>query len=365
LLGTKPDADREVVFYSQRPDWMSRFHYIYDYYTHTDKQGRFRFDRVVPGPGSGDRVVAVPYDGGSHQAGGWRTSVEISPGKTTKIVIGGRGRPVTGRVKLPDNADAEVDWSINQPVVIEAWNKATSQRAETFAQFPAKLSESGRFEVPDVTAGDYKLTVLINNPPTPNVSVRGKEIGCAELEFSVPEMPGDRSDEPLDLGVIDAKLFFDTLKVGEVAPDFVAERLSGGSLKTSTLQGKLLLLDFWATWCAPCRAEMPNLQKLHEEFGKDPRFVLVGLSCDNDAGTAKHYVESNSFSWTQAFVGGTSGVVASAYTARNLPAIFLIAPDGRVLAKNLRGDELHKAVAAALADEKLFENADGRSVAVP
>lgn len=356
LLGAKPDAGRQVAFASQRPDWQSPFHYIYDGYTHTDKQGRFHFDRVVPGPGSVSKVITVPRGDFGYQAGGWETPVEVRPGEVTKVQIGGRGRLVKGRIRLAKSAQTEIDWLTNQPVVIEAWNEANSQPAEPFAEFAAKLSESGGFEIADVPAGHYKLVLLVNEPPSPNISGRGAVIGYAEREFTVPEMSTGRSDEPLDVGAIEAKLFFDMLDVGDASPDFAAEKLSGGTLKLSEFRGKLLLLDFWATWCAPCRAEMPNLQKLQEEFGEDPRFALVGLSCDSDAASAKRYVESNAFSWTQAWVGGGTGKTASAYTARVLPALFLIAPDGRVLAKDLRGDDLRKAVARALADKELFGN---------
>src|SRR6185437_7311808 len=139
------------------------------------------------------------------------------------------------------------------------------------------------------------------------------------------------------------------------APEFVAERLEGGALRLSEFRGKLILIDFWATWCGPCLAEMPGFQKIHERFGKDPRFVLLGLSSDNSPEIAKRFVDSKDFGWRQAFVGNAQGRVPTDYTVRALPATFLIGHSGRVLAKNLKGDDLEQAIAAALADNKLFE----------
>ena len=68
--------------------------------------------------------------------------------------------------------------------------------------------------------------------------------------------------------------------VGDLAPDFTAPRLDGGQFKLSEQRGKLVLLDFWATWCQPCLAEMPAIKDIQQTFGADPRFLLVGLSCD-------------------------------------------------------------------------------------
>lgn len=358
LSGTKPDADCEVSFQPHHPESRRTFPYVfsYDYTLKSDKGGRFRFDRVIPGSGAACRVVVTEFLRTWQHTFGWNTSFEVPPGKTTKVTIGGRGRPIMGTVALGGPADVNVDWKTNEPASIEAWDKDKKQRAEPGQRFVGNLDEAGRFQVPDVPAGDYKLMIPVNNPPTPNACGAGTAIGRAELEFTVAKMPGGRSDEPLDLGVITAELF-DTLDVGEFAPDFVAERLTGGSLRMSKLRGKLVLVDFWATWCAPCLEEMVQLRKVHQEFGKDDRFELVGLSCDNDAAAARHYVESSGLAWVQAYVGGTVGHVATAYTVRSLPATFLIAPDGRVLAKNLHGDALRDAVARALADEKLFDNA--------
>jgi thiol-disulfide isomerase/thioredoxin len=356
--GVKPEANREVVFYPERPDSRRTHPYLWDYgYTsQTDDQGRFSFDRVMPGRGSAARVVVTEFLGSWQHTPGWQARVEIEPGATAQVAIGGSGRPVVGKIELPKNADIASDWTANEPASIEAWNKSKKLRAETYARYSANLDRSGRFEIPDVPAGDYKLTVPVNNPPSPNACGAGTAIGRAELEFSVPEMPGGRSDEPLELGEIEATMF-DTLDVGEAAPDFVAEELSSGSIRMRELRGKLVLLDFWATWCGPCLAAMPNLKQIQTQFGKSDRFALIGLSCDGEAAAAKRYVEANGLAWRHAHVGGTHSRVPTQYTVRSLPATFLIGPDGRVLAKNLRGDELRQAVAAALADKKLFADA--------
>ena len=356
VVGSRPDAGRSVSFRPKRPrrPKMGMAVWDYGYNTKADGEGRFQFDRVIPGPGSVARVVVTEFGRSSQHSPCWQTAVEIPEGETTAVTIGGTGRPVGARVVLDREPDVPVDWTTNEPATIEGWDKEKSRRSEDYVRFAGNIDKSGRFEIPDVPAGDYKLTVPVNNPPTPNACGAGSAIGRGELEFSVPEMPGGRSDEPLDLGAIEARLF-DTLDVGEPAPEFVARTLDDGTLRLEEYRGKLILLDFWATWCKPCLAEFPNLKKIHEEYGGDSRFVMLSLSCDNELAAPQDYVKRNGLAWQQAHVRGTSTGPAKQYSVRSLPATFLIAPDGNVLAKNLRGDELKDAVAGALAEDKLFD----------
>ncbi|HEV3342117.1 MAG TPA: M56 family metallopeptidase [Pirellulales bacterium] len=225
LVGTKPDANSKVTFLPDRPPSRRTFPYVfaYDYTTDSDEGGRFSFDRVIPGSGSVCRVVVKPFLDACQYTCGWQTPVEIQPANMAKVVVGGRGRPVIGSVTLRGGAEVMADWTTNELARIEAWDKETNQRAEPAARFTASLDKSGRFVIPDVPAGDYRLTVPVSSPPTPNAYGPGKAIGRAVREFTVSGLPGcGRSDEPLDLGVLEAELF-DTLVAGDTAPEFVVE----------------------------------------------------------------------------------------------------------------------------------------------
>jgi peroxiredoxin len=155
------------------------------------------------------------------------------------------------------------------------------------------------------------------------------------------------------------------VRVGDLAPDFTAPRLDGGQFKLSEQRGKLVLLDFWATWCQPCLAEMPAIKDIQQTFGADARFVLVGVSCDEAAQAPATYTKANGLSWTQVFGGPVPQSVRAApakdfqnvgetYLIRGIPATFLIGPNGRILARDLRGPALKEAVGKALSDEELF-----------
>jgi beta-lactamase regulating signal transducer with metallopeptidase domain/thiol-disulfide isomerase/thioredoxin/uncharacterized GH25 family protein len=350
LEGDKPDAKRNVAFLPQPPPERGGSYIVaYGYMTTTDDQGRFELDRVVPGPGTATRIVITQFLRSWLQSYGWQAPVEIAPGTTTEVTVGGSGRPVIGQVRLDREPDVAVDWTTNLPLSIQRWDPEKGQRTAEFFRCLASVDRSGGFRVPDVPAGTYQLSLPVTNPPVPNVCGVGTEIGKVTVELTIPEMPTGRSDEPLDLGTITATLF-DTLDAGELAPDFVADPLDGSPLRLSDFSGKLLVVDFWASWCAPCLAEIPALQELHRQFGGDQRFALLSLACDQNAEPARRYVQGNGLDWLHAHVGASSSGVAAKYTVRTLPATFLIGPDGRVLAKNVRGEDLKRAVAAALAD---------------
>jgi thiol-disulfide isomerase/thioredoxin len=94
--------------------------------------------------------------------------------------------------------------------------------------------------------------------------------------------------------------------VGDCAPDFTIKTLEGKELNLADFRGKYVLLDFWATWCAPCLAEMPNLQAIQDQYAKDPRFVIIGLSVDDRPVSAAYSVKALKLSWRQGFAGSVT-----------------------------------------------------------
>ena len=133
-------------------------------------------------------------------------------------------------------------------------------------------------------------------------------------------MPGGRSDDPLDIGKLVLALA-KQVKIGEPAPLFEVKTLDDKPLKLADFRGKVVLLDFWATWCGPCVKEMPHFKAIHDEFGKDGRFVLIGLSLDKKAEAARQYVTDNDLKWPQGFLGEKSKT-QDAYGVKGIPATF-------------------------------------------
>ena len=173
-------------------------------------------------------------------------------------------------------------------------------------------------------------------------------LGEYSARFSVPEVRGGGwSGEAVDVGMLASSPLPELVKVGDVAPEFAVKTLAGSEVRLSELKGKIVLLDFWATWCAPCVAEIPHVKEIAEAHAGDSRFVLLGMNEDEETDRLKYFTEQVKITWPQGLLGGDLEV-AKRYGATAIPATVLIGVDGKVIARDLRGEALKKAVAEAL-----------------
>lgn len=127
------------------------------------------------------------------------------------------------------------------------------------------------------------------------------------------------------------------------APEIAFQNPSGKILKLSDLKGKVVLVDFWASWCGPCRAENPNVVKMYEKF-KDKGFTIFSVSLDEDATKWKEAIEKDKLSWTNHvsdLMGWKSSVVAN-YGIEGIPHTVLLDKEGKIIGKNLRGEKLEE-----------------------
>jgi len=130
--------------------------------------------------------------------------------------------------------------------------------------------------------------------------------------------------------------------IGVTAPDFTQNDVNGVPVKLSSFRGKYVLLDFWASWCGPCRQENPNVVRAYNKY-KDKNFTIVGVSLDKASGKADWIaaIQNDGLSWTQVSdLKFWNNEVASLYSITSIPANFLIDPNGKIIARDLRGDDL-------------------------
>lgn len=136
-----------------------------------------------------------------------------------------------------------------------------------------------------------------------------------------------------------AKLF----KIGNPAIDFVSYSPDGKEVSLSSFKGKYVLIDFWASWCGPCRAENPNMVKTFNSL-KDKNFEIFGVSLDENRESWLKAVHEDKLPWTQ--VSDLKGfeTVAKTYDIRAIPQNYLLDPDGKIVAKNIRGENMEAMV---------------------
>jgi peroxiredoxin len=139
------------------------------------------------------------------------------------------------------------------------------------------------------------------------------------------------------------------LAVGKPFPDFKEKDLNGKPISVSAYKGKILLVDFWATWCGPCVGELPNVLKTYEKYhGKG--FEIVGISLDQEEKKLRDFIKSREMPWQQYFDGkGWQSKLAGTYGIMSIPATYLLDKEGNIAAKNLRGDDLATEVGKLLA----------------
>ncbi len=115
-----------------------------------------------------------------------------------------------------------------------------------------------------------------------------------------------------------------------IAPQFAFTSLRGRQVSLSALEGKVVLIDFWASWCEPCRDALPALQQLYKKYEQESRLVIISVSADKDRGTWKSFVEKKHMAWTQYFDG--DGALSKLFGVNALPTYILIDPQGGIRA---------------------------------
>ncbi len=131
------------------------------------------------------------------------------------------------------------------------------------------------------------------------------------------------------------------LKIGEPAPLFSAKTYDGKTVNLKDYRGKVVLLDFWATWCRPCVHEMPTMKKIWTEFGKSPKFGMIGISLDRDGKAVEKFVRDKGITYPHVFDGKAwKNETAKLYGVRSIPFTVIIDAKGNVVKIGLRGKRL-------------------------
>ena len=328
------------------------------------------------------------------------TKLVLEPGKTHELILGGKGRPVIGKMVVEDH-EGEINWRadvhslqtvVPQPEGLPDHNTLFSSvrekmakaktpeeqkevqvemqkvqeefgrkqrefyatkdgRKHHFAQqrFALNFAQDGTFRVEDVPGGTYMLRVDLREAGEGMNRFAAPHIAFIQREIDVPESAGGRSDEPYDLGTI-VMMPSGGVKPGKKMPEIVMKTLDDKPLKIADHSGKFLLLTLWTPWNPASGSENAQLKETFETFKGNERFAMLGLSLDpSQSGAVKDYVKTNDLPWTQACLGDLRQTQVFQQLGLNqMPAIYLIDPEGKLVEKNLRGPAIKQAVEKAL-----------------
>ena len=363
-----PIANRAVWLETHRQNEdSSRFVQISDYQT-TDENGRFAFAHVSPGPG---RVVEQLVLTEMSSIGARFLSFESTPGSHIELDFENSGASVACQATAPKDGGRAIDMSrvriglrkSEEPPKPQDWGSLDALQKQARMRdwwhspegqqwqkrqfleshfYHAFADPDGRFLLEAVQPGEYQLTIEAFDPK----SQWYQPSDCYAKHES--KLTIEKRRDQVDLGelelVREARVF-----VGDAAPDFEIRTVDGEPLKLSDYRGRFVFLDFWATWCGPCKAEMPHLKSLHEAFRDRADFTVISLSLDQNPELPRQYARDQGMNWPQGFLGDWSkDTVAKMYGVQGIPATFLVGPDGNVVARDLRGPQMIDAVRAAI-----------------
>ena len=143
---------------------------------------------------------------------------------------------------------------------------------------------------------------------------------------------------------------YENLNIGDPAPDFSEPLLSGELFTLSDNTGKYLFLDFWATWCGPCLADLPELKQINEDF-TSKNFQIVGISLDEQLEDLTSYLNKQPIPWPQIYQKKTwNDTITTSYSILSIPSNFLIDPYGNIIAKDLSMEELREKLEEIMPD---------------
>jgi len=140
-----------------------------------------------------------------------------------------------------------------------------------------------------------------------------------------------------------------------IAPDFKVRSIDGDDLSLAKFKGKIILLDFWATWCGPCRQEMPNVKRMWAKYSSD-QFVIIGVSLDRNRDSLDRYLKSEGITWPQYYERDGRMRISDMYGVRAIPESVLIDQDGAIKAVGLRGSALYDKIGDLLKKLRKSEN---------
>ncbi len=253
-------------------------------------------------------------------------TVTVEPNKKTTVDFQLKpGRSITGVVK---NAEGN-----GQP---GTYINATGWRGHATLGLAAMTDANGAFEIMDAPLDEFTISVYANSFEPLLDQMISAEKSAYEFELKV-----DPRSASLEMAA--------SIKSGEPAPDFSVKNLDGKSLTLTNLKGKIVVLDFWATWCGPCIGEIPGMIELSKTYADKNDVVIISVSLDADEAKLRSFVKERKMKWHHVFgQSGNANQTADAYGVVAIPSMFVIDRQGKIALSNGSTATVKNAVAKLL-----------------
>jgi Thiol-disulfide isomerase and thioredoxins len=215
-----------------------------------------------------------------------------------------------------------------------------------FAEDKSLLDEAAAMFKRAIETSNGKFVQSYYNLGYALIKVGKNEEGVAALKTYLEKSPDAVEAEAVKAVIANPKLASERF-----ALPFKVMSATGDELSLDKFKGKIVLLDFWASWCGPCRAEMPTVKKIWSKYQKE-NFVLIGINLDDNRKAFDQYVKEEGVAWPQVYDGkGWGNRIAQLYSVHSIPMTFLIDQQGIIRAAGLRGGRLYDKIGDLLKEK--------------
>ena len=263
---------------------------------------------------------------------------------------------INGQIDALDNLSVSGTKTNDENSKVRGFTNAVYQRIRLLRESLKDISKESAAYEEMVNSIDTKYDSIqtyeldfISSHPNSFVSatllyVKQDKLPLDELEALYGKFPAEIQESSFGVIVGEKIKARNYVAIGNPAPDFESKDTSGNPVRLSDFRGKYVLLEFWANWCVPCRAEHPNLKEVYKKYN-DKGFTILQYSVDEESAADKWKaaIVKDELVWTQTSdLAGLASMVAKTYGVQPIPDNFLIDPNGKIIGRRLQGKELEK-----------------------